>query len=583
MRRVWQIKPAEEAVVDRLAEALDIPLLIARLLIHRGAHSPAQAGDFLCADLSELPAPQRMAGLPKAVHLIRQAISRKEGILLVGDYDADGLTGTSLLYRTIRGLGGKPFCHIPHRIDDGYGLKEAIVRKAASSRMKLLIAVDCGTTSFEELTQAKNRGLETIVVDHHELLPAGRPPASAFLNPLQPGCDYPTKGLASVGVAFTLARGLVGGNLSDETWDHLDLVALGTLADMAPLVGENRILVKAGLHRLRGTSKPGLRALLSRTKLQNQVLTSEDVSFRLAPRLNAMGRTGSAGEAFRLLTTEDPEESTRLAKAMDQENKVRVILEREAFRRALAKVEREVNFSQDRVIVLEDERWHPGVVGIVASRLAAQFHRPSVVIAFHGSSVGRGSARSIRAFPLVEALEEVKEHLLEFGGHPAAAGLSIARHQVQGFRQALNRIAQERIDPNLFAPCLEADGELPLSHLTDEVMRDLDLLAPFGQGNPWPVFVAGDAQIPMERRPTGYSPFGIRFLVEDAQGRSFNAFQPRQELAEGWNIRKIPGGPIRLAYSPMRRLEGPSAPRLRSEQDSLKAGIELRLRDLQLP
>ncbi|MBI3333523.1 MAG: single-stranded-DNA-specific exonuclease RecJ [Candidatus Omnitrophica bacterium] len=575
MRSSWVVRAADEGLVERLTQDLEVAPLIASLLVQRGADSLEAAGNFLCADLSLLPRPELMADLPKAVALIRQAISRKERILLVGDYDVDGLTGTALLYRLLRGLGAEPLWHIPHRVDDGYGLKVALVRKAASWKTQLLIAVDCGTTSFEELSLAKSRGIETIVVDHHDLLRQGRPAASAFLNPLQPGCSYPGKDLASVGVAFTLGRGILqsvpgGGGIAGTVFDHLDLVALGTLADMAPLVGENRVLVKAGLHRLRGTSKPGLRALLSRAKIQGRALTGEDVSYTLAPRLNAMGRIGSAGESFRLLTTEDPEEAARLARLIDQGNRVRAMLERQAVQRALAKVERQVNFSQDRVIVLEDERWHPGVVGIVATRLTARFHRPAVVIAMSGA-VGRGSARSIRAFHLVEALEEVKDHLIEFGGHPAAAGLTIARDRVPEFRQALNRVAHARMDPGRMAPSLEVDGELPLSGLSDQFMRDLDLLAPFGHGNPRPVFVAEDAMIPEERGKAGYSPFGIRFLVEDSHGRTFQALQPRQELADGWNVRKLPGGPIRLAYSPLRGLAGEGS------------GIELRLRDLKLP
>lgn len=574
MPREWRIRPVDEKRVNRLALELSVPSVIARLLIHRGAGSPEQARDFLCADLSTLPDPGWMTDLEKAVRLIRNAVSRREKILVVGDFDADGLTSTALLVRVIQALRGDVQWHIPHRMTDGYGLKPEVIQQADRSGVTLLITADCGTTSFKELKLARRLRMESVVVDHHELLPAGRPPACAFLNPLQPGCRYPTKGLASVGVAFTLARGLLNsvpgtGTVAGTVFDQLDLVALGTVADMAPLVGENRTLVKVGLHRLAGTRKPGLRALLSRVKLEGVPLTSEEISFVLAPRLNAMGRLGSAEKSFRLLITEDPEEGRSIVKEMDRQNRARGQMEREAFARALAKVEREVNFQSDRVIVLQDDRWHPGVAGIIATRLASRFHRPAVVISMNGS-VGRGSARSIAAFPLLEALEEVKEHLLEFGGHPTAAGLTILREKVHPFREAINRIAQNRIDPEMLTPCLEADGELPLSSLTQGLIRDLELLAPFGVGNPWPVFISRDARLPAEPKRTRFSPLGVRFTVEDAEGRPFDALQPRQELWEGWNLRRIPEGPLALAYSPL----------FRRGKEGLR--VELKLKDLKL-
>ena len=458
--------------------------------------------------------------------------------------------------------------HIPHRVTDGYGLKAPVIEEAARAGVKLLMTVDCGTTSFQELALAKRLGMETVVVDHHELLPAGKPPASAFLNPLQEGCSYPNKGLASVGVAFTLARGLMEDS-PQRVWDHLDLVALGTIADLSPLVGENRILVKAGLHRLQGTRKVGLRALLSQSKLDGPRLTTEDVSFTLAPRLNAMGRLGSAEASLKLLITEDLETAQSIVKSMAQQNKTRAALEREAFRRALIRVEREMNFARERVIVLEDERMNLGVAGIIATRLAHRFHRPAVVIAMNGP-VCRGSARSISAFPLLEAFEQVKEHLLEFGGHSAAAGLTIAREQIGPFRQALNRVAHEQMDPEMLTPSLEVDAQLPLASLTDEFMRDLELLAPFGMGNPRPIFVSENAQIPLEQEGTDYSPFGIRFHVEDGQGRCFLVLQPRQNLEENWNLRRLRGGLVNLAYSPVRHQDG----------DRLR--LELKLHDLKL-
>jgi len=457
-------------------------------------------------------------------------------------------------------------------MEDGYGLKPKVVEEAHRSGVKLLITVDCGTCSFRELELARRLGMESVVVDHHDLDPAGRPPASAFLNPLRADCAYPEKELSSAGVAFTLARGLVSGDSArtGALWGHLDLVALSTVADMAPLSGENRVLVRAGLHALEHTRKPGLRALLTQAKLDGHTLTPEEISFRLAPPLNAAGRMGSAGVSFRLLTTDDPAEAETLVKSLFRDNQARKVLEREAFKKALSKVAREINFSRDRVIILEDEKWHPGVAGILATRLAKRFHRPVVVIAMNGSSACRGSARSTQALDLVEALHSVREHLVEFGGHPGAAGLTIERDRIAPFREALNRVAHERMDAGLLAPRVELDGELPLSELTEELMRDLDALAPFGMGNPRPVFLSRDARLPAERSPAGFHPMGMRLVVQSPEGKSFEALQPRDALGEGLNLRRV-RGLVHLAYSPVR---------LR-QTDGFT--IELRLRDLRLP
>ncbi len=570
MRKDWILCPVDAAAVQQLAGQLEVSPLIARVLINRGFGSPGSAERFLCADLGLLGSPEQMADLPAAVDLIRQTIERKEKILIVGDYDADGLTGSALLFHVIRSLGGQVTCHIPHRVDDGYGLKSAVIEKAHRSDVKLLITVDCGTSSFDELEFARKLGIQTVVVDHHDLDPHRKLAASAFLNPLRPDCSYPEKELASVGVAFTLARGLASAcGDSREVWEHLDLVAIGTVADLAPLSGENRILVKAGLHCLRGTRKPGLRALLSAVGLEGKALGAEDVSFKLAPPLNAAGRLGSAEISFRLLTTDDPQEAEQMAKAICCDNRARRTLEREAFKRALAKVAREINFSQDRVIVLEDEGWHPGVVGILATRLANRFHRPTVVIALNGP-ICRGSARSIRAFNLVEALHAVKEELVEFGGHPGAAGLTIERSRIAAFREALNRVAHERLDRGSLSPMVDLDGELPLSDLTEEFIRDLEVLAPFGMGNAHPVFLSCDARISVGAGPAGFSPFGVRIIVESPQGHSFEALHPRETVWDSLNLRKIRGN-VHLAYSPTRR------------RDADQFKIELRLRDLKLP
>ncbi len=580
MRKTWVLHPVDEGSVQSMAGALGVSPVLARLLIRRGIHTSGAAEQFLFGDLGSLADPARMAGLPEAVRLIRGALLDKKKILIVGDYDVDGLTSSALLQWVLRSLGAEVSCHIPHRMEDGYGLKPEVVEKAHRSGVGLLITTDCGTSSIKEFELARRLGMESVVVDHHDLDPAGHPPVSAFLNPLRADCDYPEKELSSAGVAFTLARGLTQNRYQVpkgqsvpgtdcRLWEHLDLVALSTVADMAPLSGENRVLVRAGLHALEHTRKPGLRALLAEAGLEGSRLTPEEISFRLAPPLNAAGRMGSAGTSFRLLTTNDPAEAEEAVKSLFKDNRTRRALEGEAFKKALVKVAREINFSRDRVIILEDEKWHPGVAGILATRLTHRFHRPTVVISVNGSTC-RGSARSTRALDLVQALHSVREHLVEFGGHPGAAGLTIERDRIAPFREALNRVAHERMDRGMLSPSVDLDGELPLAELTEALMRELDALAPFGTGNPRPVFLSRDARLPAERTQQGFHPMGMRVTVQDPQGNCFEALQPRDALGEGLNLRRVRGS-VHLAYSPVGR----------RQEDRFQ--IELRLRDLKLP
>lgn len=572
MRRNWILRSADETCVQQLSQAFGFSPLLARLLVARGFSTPEQAVDFLCSDLSALASPDRLADLPQAVALLRQAAAAREPIWVIGDDDVDGLTGSAILFRTLRQMGAVVQVEIPHRQQEGYGLNADRVRQTHAGGAKVLVAVDCGTTQFAELELARSLGIRTVVVDHHDLAPEGRPPADAFLNPLRSDSGYPERELASVGVAFTLARGLLQG--TSQVWDHLDLAALGTIADWSELTGENRILVRAGLHALRGTSKPGLRTLLRRAGLaEERAVEVEEVSFLLAPPLNAAGRMGSAQAALRLLITDDPAEAEEAATELFRQNRSRSASERLAFKEALVKVAREVNFNRERVIVLEDERWHPGVVGILATRLTSRFHRPTVVIAVQGT-LGRGSARSIPSFHLVEALQQVREHLVTFGGHPGAAGLTIHRDRIASFREAINRTAWERIPPERLTPQLDLDAEFPLEELTDDLLRDLERLGPFGHGNPRPIFSSHGVRFSNvvsfgEGPRPPFRPWGVYWPVTAAGGRMFHAFHPRELAGESTHPRRIRGS-VRLAYSPIRR---------RGEEVT----VELRVRDVELP
>jgi len=550
MRKQWVLREAQEAEVERLSRALDIHPLTAKLLIHRGATSPEQALQFLCPDLSFLPSPKAMLDLPIAVDLIRKAIGKKQRILLVGDDDVDGLTSAALIHRTILRMGGAVEVHIPDRVEEGYGVTIPLIQEAHRRGIRFLITADCGTTHFEPLQLARRLGWESVVVDHHDLKDQKRPPASAFLNPLQPGCLYPEKDLASVGVAFVLACGLVE-DTAQGAWDlfqDLDLVALGTVADVAPLKGANRIWVKVGLYALQNTSKLGLKALIHRVGLADTVWTPEDVAYALAPPLNAMGRTGLAAKGFRLLVTEDPQEAEDLAHLACRQNRYRATLEREAFRAALVKVNRQIQFGRDRILVLGDPEWDAGFLGSLAGRLVREFHRPVVAVALNGT-LWRGSARSIPGFSLTEALGLVREYLVEFGGHPAAAGFTIAPDRWDGFRQALQRIAFDRMDPACLVPRVELDAELPMAGLSLELIQELEVLGPFGFGNPRPIFACESARLRPASSQMPYHPQWVPIEVEDGSGRTFRAIHPRQWAYDGFRPLAL-SGTVQIAYSP---------------------------------
>lgn len=573
MRKTWVVRPVSEEMVGTLSDALKISPVLAHLLVGRGIKSAVQAADFLFSDLGLLADPERMAGLADAIHLLKETIQTRRKIFILGDYDSDGITSAALLTWALRDLGADFSVYIPHRLQEGYGLRTEMVRKAAADGASLLITVDCGTTHFEELALARALGMRTIVMDHHDLVPGRPPEADAFLNPLRPDCEYPENELASVGVVFTMLRGLMGSLGRLETlWQHLDLVALGTIADMAPLTGENRLLVRAGLHALTGTKKPGLRCLIEKQLEENRPLTPEDVSFRLAPPLNAMGRLASAEVSYRLLTTTDPEEAGRLVKEILRENRNRIELNRQVFTEALEKVSREINFARERVLVLDDPGWHPGVIGIVATRLSKRFHRPVVMIASGGEGHCRGSARSIEPFPLVDALRTLQHHLVEFGGHPGAAGLTIAKEKIGPFRQALNELALEQYDPAAWTPTVKADWECSLHQLDELLMREMELLAPFGIGNPRPVFVTRDARLAGDHRPKGFHRMGMKLAVQtvSAQPQLFEAIHPREMVSDGLRLSRV-NGPVHLAYSPVARW------------DAEKMIVELHLQDLRIP
>ncbi len=418
MRKIWRIKDPDPAIQNELSSALKISKITAQLLANRGISDLREAGSFLQCSLTSCHDPFLLKDMDKAVYRIKQAVSGGEKILVYGDYDVDGMTGVAIIYSALKNLGANVSSYIPNRLEEGYGLNSGAVKRAERDGVNLLITVDCGISSFREIEYANSLRMDVIVTDHHEILESRVPAAYAVINPLQEDCKYPFKHLAGVGIAYKLAKALYE-NTPFFAEDFLDLVSLGTVADIVPLIGENRVLAKHGLGELNKRHRVGLRALMKVGGLEGKDISSGHIGFILGPRINAMGRIGSPQKALELLLSEDEDLALKLAKTLDTENRNRQKIEGKVLDEALSKVEREVNFKHHQVIVLASENWHAGVIGIVASRIADRFYRPTILISMDGK-VGKGSGRSVENFHLFEYLLRCKDSLMGFGGHESA-------------------------------------------------------------------------------------------------------------------------------------------------------------------
>jgi len=492
MRKIWQIREQDLISQDRLMKAISISPIIAQLLVNRNIKIVKDAEFFLNPSLLNLHDPFLMKSMAQAVARIKRAISGKEKILIYGDYDVDGISATALLSTVLKRLKADVDTFIPSRLEDGYGLSAQNISSIHKRGIELIITVDCGITAIVEVDILNSLGIDIIITDHHT--PGDKlPDTDIILNPLQERCSYPDKNLAGVGVAFKLASGLLG---KDDNWlyEQLDLVSLGTVADVVPLIGENRILVKNGLSELTHTKKEGLRALIEESYLKGKEITSYHVGYILAPRINAAGRLGKPEVSLELLLTDNPKQASELAKMLTKENRSRQKMEDVVLRQAMARIETEVDFTRQRVIVLEGENWHKGIIGIVASRIVDRFYRPTVMISMDGDE-GRGSCRSIRNFNLVNALSECSDFLKRYGGHKNAAGLTIDKMSLNGFKEKINLIANERISDENLIPSIKIDTEIPISSLSKDLLEDLDSLGPFGFGNPRPVFSSQNLSI----------------------------------------------------------------------------------------
>ncbi len=573
----WRLRPApESSAVQRLSRELSLPPSICALLVAREVVEPDAAKHFLRPSLDDLHPPEAMPGMEEAVTRILAAVRSGEHILVHGDFDVDGVCGAALFTRWLRRMGGRVTPFVPHRLRDGYDLGPAGLARARDSGATLLVTCDTGILAHDAVSSAQAAGIDVIVTDHHTPGPE-LPPAVAVVNPNQPDSTYPEGTLSGAGVAFKLCQALAAraGIGKEELWPHLDIVALATVADLVPLTGENRILVRFGLRFLACTRKVGLEALLQVSGVTGQsTIEAGQVGFILAPRMNAAGRMGDATRALRLLLTEDPGEAEALARELDEANRARREEEKATLAQALDLLAGDFDPERHFGVVLAGEGWHPGVIGIVASRVVERIHRPVVMVALSGDR-GRGSARSISGVHLFRALEGCRRYLLRFGGHAQAAGMDLRKEALDPFRDAFNEAVWEQLGGEAPRPMLTADLAIPLADAGAELYGLIRHAGPFGIGNPRPVFwatgldlataprVVGDGHLKLRLKDGSASLDAIGFGLADRVGSSLGGglvdalFQLREDEYRG--IRRLQARllDVRASGSAVPTLVGP--------------------------
>lgn len=513
----WLPPPVvDTSVVDALFASLSLPRVVCQLLVQRGYTDVDAAKRFLRPRLEHLGDPYELLGMTAAVDRLVRAIRNGETVLVHGDYDVDGMCSTALLTRALRGLGGHIVPFIPHRLSDGYDLTDAGVQAALAAKARVVLTADCGTSALPAIAALSAAGLDVIVSDHH--LPGGPlPTCAAILNPKQPGCPSSDKDFAAVGIAFKLALAVtraMGAN-ENAVFALLDLVALATVADLAPLRGENRVLVKYGLKLMGETKNAGLRALIRASGLDGKPLTAGRIGYILAPRLNAVGRLGNAMRGVDLLLTDDAGEANEIARELEELNQRRQSLDRTTLDEAMRIVDG-IDLDETYGLVIAKQGWHAGVIGIVASRIVEQVSRPVVMVALDGDT-GKGSGRSISAFDLHAGLSACRQYLIRFGGHRAAAGITIASDLVPALQDAFNAVARAQLTADALVPEQRIDLEVRDHEVTDELEKLLQYFEPHGLGNPTPTLALRAARIDAPPKRIG-STDGVRTSVSTEHG-----------------------------------------------------------------
>ena len=496
---VWNIGTPDQAAVRQLAETLNVSPFLAKLLAAKKMTDSAQAERFLNGGTELLHDPFLLPDMDKAVERIRKALAEHEKILIYGDYDVDGVTSVSVLLLYLREHGADVCYYIPERISEGYGLNKAAIERFGAQGVRLIITVDSGITASEEVSFASNNGIDVVITDHHECREQ-LPGAVAVVNPHRLDSEYPFTELAGVGVVFKLVCALEQNKYIDRLCaKYCDIVALGTVADVMPIIGENRVIVKLGLERLEKTSNDGLRALIlcafsEKRSSKNRKLTSSSISYGLAPRINAAGRIGDVNRAVRLLVTDNKQEAAQIADYLCSVNRERQLIENAIFEQAVLQIESSADFENDKVIVLTSDSWHLGVIGIVASKITERYGLPSILISFDGD-IGKGSGRSVKGFNINEAISRCREYLVKYGGHELAAGLTISRDNVDAFRRKINEYAAATFDFDHICTYLDADFELGGKDVTIENALEITKLEPYGLSNAEPLFYMPDVRI----------------------------------------------------------------------------------------
>lgn len=496
--KIWKYKNRLQKPerINELSEKYRIPKVIATILLNRGIEE-SDFNAFLQKSMRDVINPNLMLDMDKAVDRILQAINNNEKIVIYGDYDVDGITSTALMYEFLSSQGAQVSYYIPDRKDEGYGINIMAVNKLFKQNTKLLITVDCGITAIGEVEFAALQGMDVIITDHHTCKDRLPTAAKAIINPKRPDCDYPFEGLAGVGVAFKLVLALaiaLGLNTTECFKRYIDIVTIGTIADVVPLISENRIMVDKGLKALQKPFRPGLTAIMDVAGAMNRPMNSSTIAFSIAPRLNAAGRLGSAKTAVELLLTHNADEAWEIARELDAENKERQATEQQIYKEALELIAEDPNFSKKKVIVLAKENWHHGVIGIVASRIGDLYYKPCILIS-HNNGIGKGSGRSISGFNLFDALAACEKHLTDFGGHAVAAGLNINMSDIDAFTKAINKYADENLTDNDMIPHVEIDCPVNARFVTLENAQMISRLEPFGMNNERPIFSLSDVSV----------------------------------------------------------------------------------------
>jgi len=511
----------DDFLIRSLADSLNISYVLANLLVQREIKTFAQAKNFFRPSLDSLYDPFLMDGMNEATSRVIEAITSNQKICIYGDYDVDGTCATALLYLFLKELGATVDFYIPKRLTEGYGVSKLAIDHINSIGASLIIAVDCGITAVEETDYANSLGMDVIICDHHQ--PKDQiPNAYAVLDPLKPNCNYPFDYLSGAGVAFKLAQGIcerIGRR--DMPFKYLDFVALAGAADIVPLIDENRILVKEGLNNINESPRPGILALIKISNMEPGNLNSGQIVFTIAPRINAVGRLGDAHRAVELLITDSEEKAFELAKVLESENYERRKLDENTFNHALELVESSLNLDEEIAIVLHKNDWHPGVIGIVASRLVERYYRPAIMLTTI-DGIAKGSARSISKFNIYEALRQCEDYLIQYGGHEAAAGLAVEVDKVDEFREKFNNVVKNLITQEELLPEIKIEAKISFSEITPKFIRIIDQFSPFGPGNMRPVFWSENLEVVYPPRLVGNNHI-ILCLRQNGTNKVFDA------------------------------------------------------------